>query len=192
MIKTDLVQIANIPYRKRKRNESLLSQEVLINKRNKMAKTYSDSVKKKNRIVSRFVSAFIGIILGLLLGFFHIQSVSAAGLTSEFSTQEWIDICYIARTVEAEAGNQSELGKRLVADTVLNRVNSKDYPNSVKLVVEQKNQYANGIVASTETIRLVMEEYRNPTNTEVLHFRTGHFHEWAIDLFQEGDHYFSK
>lgn len=178
MIKTDLVEIANVPYK--------------INKRNKTAKAYSDSVKKKNRIVSRFVSAFIGIILGLLFGFFHIQSVSAADLTSEFSTQEWIDICYIARVVEAEAGNQSELGKRLVADTVLNRVNSNDFPDDVKSIVEQKNQYAKGIVASIDTIRLVMEEYRNPTNAEVLHFRTGRFHEWAIDLFQEDDHYFSK
>ena len=43
-----------------------------------------------------------------------------------------------------------------------------------------------------KTIRLVMAEYIDRTNTEVLHFRTGYFHKWAVDMFQVGDHYFSK
>ena len=81
MIKTELMEIGNIPYR------------------NEKAKAYSNSLKKKNMIKSKIISAIIGINLGLLLGFFHIQSVSAADTSSEFSTQEWIDICYIARAL---------------------------------------------------------------------------------------------
>lgn len=41
------------------------------------------------------------------------------------------EIKLIAKLVEAEAGNQSELGKRLVIDTVLNRVDHPNFPDTV-------------------------------------------------------------
>lgn len=45
----------------------------------------------------------------------------------------------LLRIVEAEAGTEGEKGKLLVANVVLNRVKSEDFPDSVREVVFQKN-----------------------------------------------------
>ncbi|MFG6358576.1 MAG: cell wall hydrolase [Acetatifactor sp.] len=45
----------------------------------------------------------------------------------------------LLRIVEAEAGGEDEDGKLLVANVVLNRVNSEAFPDTVKDVVMQKN-----------------------------------------------------
>lgn len=177
MLKTELTEIANIPYRNKKREEKAIN--------------YSETVKEKEKFKSNLISIIVGVLIGLLFGLCHCISVSASDVKS-FSSQEWIDICYISRMVEAEAGNQTELGKRLVADTVLNRLNNGYFGKDVKSIVEAENQYAEGINASEDTIRIVMEEYRKQTNTEVLYFRTGNYHKFATDMFVEDDHYFSK
>lgn len=49
------------------------------------------------------------------------------------------DYQILLRIVEAEAGGEDENGKMLVANIVLNRVNSKKFPNTVKEVVFQKD-----------------------------------------------------
>lgn len=51
-------------------------------------------------------------------------------------SQEDYDV--LLRIVEAEAGGEDTEGKMLVAGVVLNRVKSKDFPDSVKEVVFQK------------------------------------------------------
>lgn len=170
-MKTELMEIAN---------------RSNIVKRNMIAKQYSDKIRRKENLASRILSAIIGIILGLIFGYCHSLSVSA------FDKSEWIDICQISRVVEAEAGNQSDLGKRLVACVILNRLNNEDFPDTITNVLEQENQFATGTLATIDTIRIVMEEYEERTNEEVLYFRTGYFHKFATDLFQEGDHFFSK
>lgn len=109
------------------------------------------------------------------------------------------EILYLAALAEAEAGNQDEMGKRLVIDTVLNRVESDNFPDGIIEVIDQENQYAvveNGSIEKVKimesTIEIVLEEIERRTNTEVLYFRTDHFHRFGTDLFQHGDHYFSK
>ena len=171
MIKMDLVEIGNIPGR------------------NKKALTYSHSVKARNKFISSLISAIIGILLGLIVGYFQIMNVHAA--ENMLSEQDWINICYIARVVEAEAGNQCDYGKKLVADTILNRLDSDDFPDTIVDVLQQKNQYADGIIASDETIRIVMDEYVNRTNYDVLYFRTERYHSFAENFHKVGDHYFS-
>ena len=158
--------------------------------RNKKATDYIGTVRKKQTSKDVIFSIIVGVIIGIVIGFFKVMSVSAECNT--FSKQEWIDICYISRMVEAESGNQTELGKRLVADTVLNRLNNGNFGSDVKSIIDAENQYCDGIQASADTIRIVMEEYENQTNTEVLYFRTDKYHEWAVDMFVVGDHYFSK
>lgn len=49
------------------------------------------------------------------------------------------DYDILLRIVEAEAGGEDEDGKLLVANVVLNRVNSESFPDTVKDVVMQKN-----------------------------------------------------
>lgn len=164
-IKMDLVEIGNIPGTNQRR-----------------------SVKKRSKFVSDLISIIIGIIIGLIVGYFQIMNVHATDL----SNSEWIEICQIARVVEAEAGNQCDYGKKLVADTILNRLDSGEFPDTVYEVINQSNQYADGIMASDETIRIVLEEYQNRTNYDVLYFRTEKYHSFAEKFHKIGDHYFSK
>ncbi len=49
------------------------------------------------------------------------------------------DYDILLRIVEAEAGGEDEDGKLLVANVVLNRMNSEAFPDTVKEVVMQKN-----------------------------------------------------
>ena len=53
-------------------------------------------------------------------------------------TEEELDI--LQRIVEAEAGGEDEEGKLLVANVVLNRVNSDKFPDTVKEVVLQRSE----------------------------------------------------
>lgn len=69
-------------------------------------------------------------------------------LTGELSPLESGDTYYnpkdldlIARVVHHESGNQPLAGKIGVANVILNRVNSKLFPNTVSEVLYQKNQF---------------------------------------------------
>lgn len=55
----------------------------------------------------------------------------------------------LLRIVEAEAGGEDEDGKLLVANVVLNRVNSETFPDTVTAVVMQKEQ---GIAQFSPTV----------------------------------------
>lgn len=122
----------------------------------------------------------------------HIEEV-------EMGVEIWHDsLEYIACCVEAEAGNQSELGKRLVCDVIINRYNSGGYKDFYE-VVNDKNQFyvvSNGlieeVIPSEETYRIVAEELIEVTNDEVYYFRTERYHNFGIPMFKEGDHYFSR
>lgn len=52
---------------------------------------------------------------------------------------EYDDLCKI---VQAEAGNQGEEGKMLVASVILNRLNSTDFANDIHSVIFQKSQFS--------------------------------------------------
>lgn len=99
----------------------------------------------------------------------------------------------IAKVVKAEAMTECEEGRRLVIDTILNRVESESFPNSVEKVIFQLNQYA---VPSKEVdddiLLLVMEEESSRLNDEVIFFRTKKYPSYGEPLFQVERHYFSK
>lgn len=90
----------------------------------------------------------------------------------------------VAQLVQAEAGNQSLEGKRLVADVVYNRVDSQDWPNTVEDVIFQSGQFSvinNGAFnkaawnITDDCFKVSEEEYYkiNRYNTEVLYFNSG-------------------
>lgn len=108
----------------------------------------------------------------------------------------------LALLVQAEAGNQDDLGKRLVADTVLNRVDDPDFPDTIHEVIFQDNpiQYyvtydgamgKAGYSITEDVFELVLEEYESRTNNDVIYFKTGGYHECGHSAFQYGDHYFN-
>lgn len=72
------------------------------------------------------------------------------------------DYQILLRIVQAEAGICDAKGKVLVADVIINRVLSKEFPNSVKAVVYEPSQFQpvsngsiNSVKVTAETIRCV-------------------------------------
>lgn len=112
------------------------------------------------------------------------------------ATDEEIDL--IALVCLGEAEGESELGKRLVIDTILNRVESEKWPNDISDVCWQRGQYCclhNGRCGSklkakiNDYIRnLVIEEMNNRTNSEVIYFNGAGFS--GGHKIHEGGHYF--
>ena len=112
-------------------------------------------------------------------------------------SEEEIDL--IALVTMGEAEGEPELGKRLVIDTILNRVDDSHFPNSVTDVIYQPNQFSvmwNGrldrCTAKPEIVDLVKEELVNRTNYECVFFMAGGYSKYGKPLFQECCHYFSS
>ena len=115
-------------------------------------------------------------------------------LTMDVDAHEYdpADIVLIGKVVQHEAGNQSDLGKRLVCDTILNRVESEKFPNTVYDVINQPGQYCNpSDYPPREMYTLVAEEIYARTNNQVLWYRTKKYHTYGVPVLVEGDHYFS-
>jgi N-acetylmuramoyl-L-alanine amidase len=99
----------------------------------------------------------------------------------------------------AEAEGECEEGKRLVIDTILNRVDSKHFPNTVSEVIYQKNQFSsmwNGRVEKCyvmdDIYQLVKEELINRTNYDTMFFTAGKYGKYGVPMFQVENHYFSS
>lgn len=112
------------------------------------------------------------------------------------------EMAMLAQLVQAEAGNQDLKGKRLVADVVLNRVDSERFPNTVEEVIFQKNPVQFGVTVdgafektksevSEECFEAVRMEWEREArlDKEVLYFNT--VHENGNNPFKHGDHWFS-
>lgn len=117
------------------------------------------------------------------------------------------DYYWLIRIVEAEAGDQDEIGRILVANVIFNRVRSQTFPNTVKSVIFQnngrvyqfepvKNERIYNVTPSPKTIDCVGramagEDY----SSGALYFtmRTSSnswFNRKLRLLFVHGDHYF--
>jgi hypothetical protein len=123
------------------------------------------------------------------------------GVTEEQIAEEdyWGELELLAACVEAEAGNQGLEGKRLVADVILNRVDSPDFPDTIEGVITQPYHFAsywNGSIStvsiSDETFEAVSMELEQRSNTELLFFTDYAYGEYGTPCLQVGDHYFSK
>lgn len=111
-------------------------------------------------------------------------------------TREEIEL--IALVTMAEAEGESEYGKRLVIDTILNRVEYDEFPDTVAGVIYQPNQFeclTNGRIDRCEVredfVALVEEEIANRQNYACIFFNAGDYSRYGIPLFQVGGHYFS-
>lgn len=125
----------------------------------------------------------------LIVFLFFISLFTTNVYAYEYTTE---DIKLIARVTQHEAGNQSELGQRLVIDTILNRLDSDEFPNTVTEVINQPGQYCNSKLKPPIYIyKLVEDEIRVRTNDQVLWFRKNRYHTYGIPIIKEGAHYFS-
>lgn len=105
----------------------------------------------------------------------------------------------LAICVEAEAGNQSLIGKRMAVDVILNRVDDTDFPDTIEGVITQKNaftSYWDGgmdrvVEPSEETIRAVQMELEVRTWPGLFYFTAEGWPEYGKPWKKVGDHYFS-
>lgn len=121
-----------------------------------------------------------------------IKVIEATSLSDE-------DIDLIALITMAEAEGECEEGKRLVIDTILNRMDSEYFPDTVREVIYQPNQFEsvwNGRVDRChvdDNIRqLVKEELHIRSNSEVIFFTAGEYSSYGTPIMQVENHYFSK
>jgi N-acetylmuramoyl-L-alanine amidase len=125
--------------------------------------------------------------------------------STEPEVEEWIyplseeEINLIALVTMGEAEGETELGKRLVIDTILNRADDPHFPDNVTDVIYQPNQFSvmwNGRIdrcyIMPEIVELVKEELLERTNYDVIFFMAGGYSKYGKPLFQECCHYFSS
>lgn len=114
-------------------------------------------------------------------------------------SEEEIDL--LALVTMAEAEGESDEGKRLVIDTILNRADSElsYFPDNVTDVVYQKNAFssmwngrANRCYVDEDIRRLVLEELDSRTNYEVMYFHANKYGKYGTPMFSVGNHYFSS
>ena len=121
----------------------------------------------------------------------NIKILSIVDKPPEFSEK---DIALIARVTMSEASTQSFEVQVAVAQTVINRVHSGDYGDTVSDVVYSPSQFStadNGDVS--ERVMLAVKEAidNSPYPDDMLYFRQWYYHEWANDYKKIGDLYFS-
>ncbi len=118
----------------------------------------------------------------------------------EIAEEEYYDsLELMAVCVEAEAGNQSLEGKRLVVDVILNRVEHPDWPDTITAVITQKYQFSSywdgGMdkvwEPSEETFEAVRMELEERSYPAVLYFTAERYSEYGTPWRKVGDHYFS-
>lgn len=104
----------------------------------------------------------------------------------------------LAYCTMAEAGNQCEEGKRLVIDTILNRVDNEYFPDTVEEVINAPGQFevvARGTLYRTcptdDIYDLIREEIAERTNDRVIYFTAGGYNPSGEPWQKVGDHYFS-
>ena len=107
------------------------------------------------------------------------------------------DLELLALCVEAEAGNQDLIGKRMVADVILNRVEDEAWPDTIEAVIKQKNQFAtwsNGamdrVSPSEDTFEACRMELRERGWPGIYYFTANGYGHYGTPWRKVGDHYF--
>ena len=115
---------------------------------------------------------------------------------------EWFipdEVYLLAHLIEAEAGDQDLYGRRLVADVVLNRVDSPAWPNTIYDVIFQPYQFsvifdgafdrvANSVTQTS--LDAAVTEYFNPRiDYGIIYFGMEQYN--GTGFWKYGDHWFS-
>ena len=105
----------------------------------------------------------------------------------------------IAVVTMAEAEGEPEYGKRLVIDTILNRVDSPEFPNDIWDVIYQPGAFSSTFdgrmdvcYVRDDILQLVYEEAEWRCDYDVHYFRAGWYSNYGEPLYQVGNHYFSR
>lgn len=105
----------------------------------------------------------------------------------------------LCRTVYCESGNQSIEAQEMVALTILNRLESDKFPDTLHDVIYQKNQYEVTTWSEfenygwTEQVEQAVENALKENNhpSDMYYFRNGYYHSFGVPYLKSGDLYFS-
>lgn len=129
----------------------------------------------------------------------YIASLAMEEVSKPF---EWFipdEVYLLAHLIEAEAGDQDLYGRRLVADVVLNRVDSPAWPNTIYDVIFQPYQFsvifdgafdrvANRVTQTSLDAAII--EYFNPRiDYGIIYFGMEQYN--GTGFWKYGDHWFS-
>ena len=160
-------------------------------------------MRKINKIIIlSIITAFMFTTCNYYFTGDDVETEKIVALASNNKDVELIsneDVELIALVTMAEAEGECEEGKRLVIDTILNRVDSKHFPNTIYDVIYQPNHFSsmwNGRIdrckVREDICQLVKEELESRTNYDVIFFTAGYYSKYGVPLFQVENHYFSK
>ncbi len=110
------------------------------------------------------------------------------------------DFELMGKTVFAEAKAEEFAGQVAVAEVILNRVESENFPDTVEEVIKQDGAFStwgNGSVESAPFDDECLEAVQDAVNERifpdsVVYFREGHFHSFGTPYTVIGRHYFSS
>lgn len=131
------------------------------------------------------------------------QDKAPASFKAKVAGMETTEFIFFSQVVEAESDRKSGSieGRVMIATVILNRVDSKNFPNTITKVLRQRGQFS---VVSSGTYkrvgrtklsdRAVLEAVRrkkNGTAPKVLYFRAGYYFRGRKRYGKVGDNYFS-
>lgn len=97
----------------------------------------------------------------------------------------------IASVIYAEACYEDMLGKRLVADVIINRKDNEAFPNTISGVVYQKGQmHRSAGIWNEECMKAVEMEMYERIDYDVLWFNNDGYLPYGTKAYQHGGHYF--
>lgn len=106
------------------------------------------------------------------------------------------DYIHFAKCVKAEAGNQDELGQRLVIDVILNRAEASGMTTTE--VINKAGQFEvveNGAIyrqeADEATIKMIDEELETRSDSAIQYFCSIYYIKGTTPAYKHGAHYFS-
>ena len=110
------------------------------------------------------------------------------------------DFELMGKTVFAEAKTEEFAGQVAVAEIILNRVESENFPDTVEEVIKQDGAFSswgNGSVEAAPLDDECLEAVQDAVNERifpysVVYFREGHFHSFGTPYTVIGHHYFSS
>ncbi len=122
----------------------------------------------------------------------HIVSSNEVAVELEYDELE-----YLAACVEAEAGTEGLIGKRLVVDVILNRIDSDNFPDTITDVINAPGQFEvvrngsiNKVDISQETFEAIEMELEHRTDDTIMYFRSGKYGT-GTPAYKVNNHYFS-
>ena len=155
---------------------------------------------KEHAWLPKVISGMLAIVTAVTLICGQATANDYMPTPEEIEEEMYFDSLEVmALCVMAEAGGECEEGIRLVVDTILNRVDSKEFPDNIMEVIYQPYAFScvgNGMIDRVEpteqVFRIITEELENRTDYRPTYFRTGRYADYGKPLYKVGNHYFSE